>query len=161
MTTVDPRRYNLFFTDKSQATTPVKWLQMHSYLKTALLFCSQLCESKLWGDTAGQSLLGVSQGSTITCCLGCRYRGALLAWMSLLAYSQGCQPMLSAGAPLAYWPEGNMWPFQHIGLRAVRLLRLIPSRMRVPRELPRDLASEITEPHFHHARWVEKVTIWP
>lgn len=79
---------------------------MHFYFKKALLFCSQFCESEIWEDSVGQSLLGVSPVAAVTCQLGSRYRGAVLGWTSTMAHSHGWQSMLSVGDMLGLSTPG-------------------------------------------------------
>lgn len=88
---------------------------MHFYFKKALLFCSQFCESEIWKDSVGQSLLGVSPVAAVTCQLGSRYMGAVLGWMSTMAHSYGWQSMLTVSGSHAgaVNPRANMWPLQH------------------------------------------------
>lgn len=101
MATVDPRRYNLFFTDKAKQLLLGSGFICTLHSKLPFYFAYSFLNQKSGGgDSAGQYCLGASHGSAVRCWLGCRYRGPLLAWMSSLAYSHCCQSVLSAGVPM-------------------------------------------------------------
>lgn len=135
--------YTFLFQNSHSILLTILWVKNLGGLSWIVLAWGLTCNYSqilIWtAETGGISLLDVLAG--------------LLTWLSANAVNKSPVGVIN--------PSTNMWPLQHGSLKKVRLLPLISSRTRVPRELPREPISEITEQSFHHAIWVEKVTIWP